>query len=191
MNCKKYKDQMLDLLLKSDATLVSRSVVVNPSLHGSELERHVAQCAHCHQELASLRATMALLDGWQVPEPSAYFDTRMAARLREERQAPPAGFLERARARILFSSNLHMRSLMAGAMAGALAIAVLIGGGTYDLYNGGGHASHAATQQASAAVSDLQSLDHNAQVIEQMDQLLQDGQKDDGGGHAGGSELNP
>ena len=184
MNCAKYKDQLPDLLLKSDS----------PSGMGTarELDLHVSQCADCQQELASLRAMMALLDGWQAPEPSAYFDTRMAARLREEQQAPPAGFFERLRARVLFSSNLHMRPLMAGAMAGALAIAVLIGGGTYNLYNGGTHAVHTSTQQqASATVGDLQSLDHNAQVIDQMDQLLQDSQQDDGTSASGNSQLNP
>ena len=30
---------------------------------------------------------MALLDEWQAPEPSPYFDVRLNARLREERQS--------------------------------------------------------------------------------------------------------
>jgi len=33
---------------------------------------------------------MALLDEWQAPEPSPYFDTRLEARLREEMARPPA-----------------------------------------------------------------------------------------------------
>ena len=36
---------------------------------------------------------MALLDQWQAPEPSPYFDVRLQARLREEMAKPQAGWL--------------------------------------------------------------------------------------------------
>ena len=41
-----------------------------------------------------MRATMALLDEWQTPEPSPYFDMRLQARLREEMAKPQAGWLQ-------------------------------------------------------------------------------------------------
>jgi hypothetical protein len=39
-----------------------------------------------------------LLDTWEAPEPSPYFLTRLDARMREEREAAPAGWLARLRA---------------------------------------------------------------------------------------------
>jgi hypothetical protein len=39
-----------------------------------------------------MRKTMALLDEWQAPEPSPYFDTRLQARLREEAAKPVAAW---------------------------------------------------------------------------------------------------
>jgi hypothetical protein len=59
----------------------------------AETEQHLRQCPGCAAELKSLRATMALLDQWQAPEPSPYFDTRLYARLREEKTRPVRGWL--------------------------------------------------------------------------------------------------
>src|ERR1700686_5501824 len=55
--------------------------------------KHLESCASCAEELNAMRATMALLDEWQAPEPSPYFDTRLPARLREEMAKPQAGWL--------------------------------------------------------------------------------------------------
>ena len=171
MKCEEYKKHLPELLLESDCA------------GSAELKLHAAGCGACAGELAELQATMALLDTWQAPQPSAYFDTRMSARLREERQAPPAGFVERMRARLLFGSGVQLRPVMAG----ALAVALVVGGGTFAGVN---HSMHLATRdQASAAVGDLQSLVNNSQTIDQMDQLLQDGQ-DDGGDAVGGPHPN-
>ena len=82
-----------------------------------------------------------------------------SARLRQ------AGFLERMRARLVFGSNLHLRPLAAG----ALALLLLIGGGTYAGFEGLGHST--APVAASATVKDLQSFDENAQVFQQMNSL--------------------
>ena len=46
--------------------------------------KHLESCGACAQQLRGLQATMALLDQWQAPEPSPYFDVRLRARLREE-----------------------------------------------------------------------------------------------------------
>ena len=48
---------------------------------------HLRGCADCAAKLEKFRKTMALMDEWEAPEPSAYFDTRLAARLREEKAA--------------------------------------------------------------------------------------------------------
>ncbi|MFZ0663955.1 MAG: hypothetical protein WAM66_14795 [Acidobacteriaceae bacterium] len=128
---------------------------------------HVEQCADCSREVAELEATMLVLDGWEGTEPSPFFDARMAARMREERTAPRAGLMERMRIRLLFGSNHQMRALAMG----ALALLMLIGGGTYAGFEGLHPA--ATVTPASATVRDLQSLDQNAQLFQQMDSLDQ------------------
>jgi hypothetical protein len=157
MICRKmeteFKSLMPDLLL--DRERVPAAV-----------RAHVEQCADCSKELKSLEATILALDAWEGVEPSPFFEARMAARMREAREAQPAGFLERARAWLLFGSNLHMRPLAAG----ALVTLVLIGGGTYAGFVGLHPASPVV---ASATVKDLQSLDENAQVFQQMNALDQ------------------
>jgi hypothetical protein len=49
-----------------------------------EVNLHLLSCTGCAGELEELRKTMALLDQWQAPEPSPYFDVRLQAHLREE-----------------------------------------------------------------------------------------------------------
>lgn len=139
---------------------------------------HVEQCEDCRRELASLEGTMAALDGWEGVEPSPFFDARMAARMRGERSAPPAGWLERIRARFEYGSNAHLRPLAAG----ALALLLLIGGGTYAGFAGLRAPVSVTPAAASATVQDLQSLDENAQLFQQMDSL---DQTDNGPGAAG------
>src|SRR3982074_3677912 len=60
-----------------------------------EVEKHIASCAGCAAHLRDLQKTMALLDEWRPPGPSPYFDTRLQARLREERARPATGWLPR------------------------------------------------------------------------------------------------
>ena len=101
-------------------------------------------------------------------------EEKKEARLREEQREEPAGFLERMRARLLFSSNMHMRPVAVGAFA----LLIIIGGGTY----AGLMTSHpAAPVKASATVEDLKSLDDNAQVFQQLNALDQNDQSDSGG----------
>jgi hypothetical protein len=159
MICRNVKNALPDLLL-------------DPQSVSADVRNHVEHCAECGKELASLQATMAVLDSWEAPEPSPFFDVRMAALLRQEKEAEPAGFFERLRARVLFGSNLHLRPVAAG----ALALLLLIGGGTY----AGFMTSTPETAPISPAVRDLQSLDENAQVFQQLTSLDQD-QSDDSG----------
>jgi|SRR4051794_21621679 hypothetical protein len=127
---------------------------------------HLSACADCRREFDSLQATMALLDTWHAPEPSPYFDQRLAALLREEQAKAPAGWFEKLRSRLLFNTGRQFRP----ALAGALALLLLVGGGTFANLAG----VHLGTHEASAAVTDLQVLDKNDQALQTMDQLLQD-----------------
>jgi hypothetical protein len=157
MICRKfeteYKSLQADLLL-------------DPERVPAAVRAHVEQCAECSRELADLEATLLALDGWKGVEPSPFFDARMAARMREARAEQPAGFLERMRERLLYGSNLHLRPLAVG----ALAVLLLIGGGTFAGIEGLHPASPVA---ASATVRDLQSLDENAQVFQTLNSLDQ------------------
>jgi hypothetical protein len=115
---------------------------------------------------------LKLLDEWQAPEPSAFFDAKLYARLRSEQATAPATWLERAKAWLLYSSNLQVRQLAAASLVAALAI----GGGTFALL---GH-QDVPVAQASATVRDLQSYDGNAQLFQQLNAL--DGDEDNGTG---------
>lgn len=136
-----------------------------------EIRKHLAGCAGCTAELAEMEATWKLLDEWQAPEPSAFFDAKLYARLRTEQEKAPASLLERARAWWLFSTNLQMRPVAAGALAMVLAV----GGGTFALLD-----RETPPPPTSATVRDLQSYDGNAQLFQQLNAL--DGDEDNGAG---------
>ena len=136
-----------------------------------EIREHLAECAGCTAELAEMEATWKLLDEWQAPEPSAFFDAKLYGRLRTEQATAPASLLERAKAWWLYSTNLQMRPVAAGALAMMLAV----GGGTFALLD---HETPAP--QTSATVRDLQSYDGNAQLFQQLNSL--DGDEDNGAG---------
>jgi len=159
MICRMTKANLENLLLEPEKVPV-------------EVRKHVEDCPECSQELAALESTMLALDAWEAPEPSPFFEARMGARLRGEREAPPAGFFERLRARLLYSSNLHLRPVAVG----ALALLVLIGGGTYF-----GVTSLNQPANPSAMVRDLQSLDDNSQVFQQLNTLDQQDDDSDSG----------
>src|SRR5437879_3936685 len=57
-----------------------------------EVSQHIESCAGCADKMKEFRQTMALLDEWQVPEPSPFFDVRLRARLREEATRQPVGW---------------------------------------------------------------------------------------------------
>jgi hypothetical protein len=135
-----------------------------------EIRNHLTKCAGCTAELAEMEATWKLLDQWQAPEPSAFFDAKLYARLRTEQATAPASLFERAKAWLMYSTNLQMRQLAAG----ALAVALAVGGGTLALVD---HET-TAPPQTSATVRDLQSYDGNAQLFQQLNAL--DGDEDSG-----------
>lgn len=140
-------------------------LLLDPDRASAKLRAHVDACEHCRAELAELRATMALLDTWKGPEPSPYFMTRLDARLREQREAEPAGWFERLRARFVYGPSTHVRPLAAM----ALTVLLLIGGGAYLGITDWDQTANPPGQ--AAVVHDLQTLDNNAQLLDQLEAL--------------------
>ena len=130
-----------------------------------EARKHIGDCDDCAEELLAMQKTWKILDQWEAPEPSAFFDARLYAQLREEQRKGRASLWEKAKAWVLYRSNLQMRPLAAGALATVL----VVGGGTFALLN---HDS--APPVDSATVRDLQSYDGNAQLFQQLNALDDD-----------------
>ena len=110
--------------------------------------QHLASCAGCAEQLKSMRATMALMDEWHVPEPSPYFDVRLQARLREEMAKPAAGWLQWFRRPML---------------AAALTVVMGVGVGLFVAKNTGRPPVEqaGATPERGTAVADLQDMEQN------------------------------
>lgn len=163
MNCKSCQATLPNLLF-------------DPPAPGNAAARaHIATCSECARELAAFEATASLLDLWQAPEISPYFDQKLAVRLREEQAAPAPGWVERIKTRLLLNTGRQFRP----ALAGAMALLLIAGGGTLGIT---AFQQHPQPVQASATVNDLQILDKNEQALQQMDQLLQeDAPADDSG----------
>jgi hypothetical protein len=156
MICRDCKSALPDLLLDPAA----------PS--NAAARAHMESCADCTKEFESLEATFALLDTWEAPEPSAYFDQKLAVRLREAQAEPAVGWFERMKSRLMFNTGRQFRP----ALAGSLAVILLVGGGTFA--NLSGFHLSSPKPEVSATVNDLQILDKNDQALQTMDQLLQD-----------------
>src|SRR5690242_14109435 len=137
MNCDEIRELMPDLAF-------------GDSKAAPEVEMHLQNCGACGEKLKEIGQTMALLDEWAAPEPSAYFDTRLQARLREEQARKPSGWLG---------------WLRRPALAGALALLLVGGVSFWRLDQGGvrknGVAPTAALAGPGTAVGDLQALEKN------------------------------
>jgi len=134
-----------------------------------EVERHIRSCAACSAQLHDFEKTMALLDEWQAPEPSPYFDTRLQARLREEMARPPARGFD-----WLKFSWLRMRPVWAMSVAAVLfAVALAVGNKSYL------STDTIATKppalglpvEPGTAVGDLQALEKNDELYADFDML--------------------
>ncbi len=141
MKCNEINELLPDLA----AGLVSATPEVND---------HLRSCAACTGTLAEFRKTMALLDEWQTPEPSPYFDTRLRARLREEAAKQPAGWWAWARR---------------PAMAVSLAVVMVAGASIYRIEQTPGPNPGPVLAVPGTAVSDLQALDKNHDVLADSD----------------------
>ncbi len=147
MNCNEIRERMPDVAAGLNAATADEN-------------KHLASCAACAEALKSMRATMALLDEWQAPEPSPYFDVRLQARLREEMAKPQAGWLSWLRRPVL---------------AAALTVLMGVGIGLF-LHDGGPNrpVEDAAVIEASepgTAVSDLQALEKNHDLYSDFELL--------------------
>ena len=154
-NCTGMESKLADLLL-------------DPESVPAKVQAHVDACEHCRGELAELRATMSLLDAWESPAPSPYFLSKLDARMREERATAPArwpeSWIARLRARLVYGPSMHVRPLAAM----ALTVVLLIGGGTY---LGVTDWNQPVNPPGQAVVHDLQTLDNNAQLLDQLEAL--------------------
>jgi hypothetical protein len=134
-----------------------------------EVRAHVDGCEGCAKELEELKATMALLDTWESPEPSPYFMTRLEAQMKEERQAAPAGWLKRRLAEMRAGLGYGQRMQARPLAAMALTILLLLGGGAYLELSDWNQAVAPAPQ--AAVVHDLQTMENNAQLLDQLEAL--------------------
>lgn len=161
MKCAELKEMMPELAMGS----------IEPS---AEVQVHLKSCAACAQQLAEFRQTMALLDEWQAPEPTPYFDTRFTARLREEK------------------AKEQSRGWLAWLPRPALAaVATVLVGASVGLYVAKGHRDGKVDEAfkppvpaaVGSAVGDLQTLDQDNDlyadfdVLDELDSQNQDSQQ--------------
>ena len=124
----------------------------------SEESNHLAGCTACAEQLKGMRATMSLLDEWQAPEPSPYFDVRLQARLREEIAKPHAGWLHWFRRPVL---------------AAALTVMMGVGIGLFFTSNSRVHnpPDPPIGEEPGTAVNDLQTLEKNHELYADFELL--------------------
>ena len=128
----------------------------------AEAGEHLRGCSECAGKLNEMRKTMALLEEWQAPEVSPYFDTRLQARLREEKAK------EAARRGVL----AWIRKPMLAAVAALLFVA-----GAVWFRGDFGHQQQVAEApvyvpaQPGTALGDLQALDKNHDMFSDFDVL--------------------
>jgi predicted anti-sigma-YlaC factor YlaD len=133
-----------------------------------EVEKHIASCEACSAQLHDFQKTMALLDEWQAPEPSLYFDTRLQARLREEMARPPVRWYMR------WTQSRMLRPAWAMSAAVVFVAALAIGNRSYI-----SQTETIATKppsltlpvQPGTAVGDLQALENNKELYADFDVL--------------------
>jgi hypothetical protein len=165
------KERMKANCAGMDAELAS--LLLDPVAAPAEVQTHLAGCDRCRRELDELQAAMALLDTWKGPEPSPYFLTRLKARLRDESEAEPASWLAQLRVRFAYGQPSHVRPLAAM----ALTFVLLVGGGAYLGITDWDQPSAAPGQ--AAVVHDLQTMENNAQLLDQLEALSSNNESGD------------
>jgi predicted anti-sigma-YlaC factor YlaD len=157
MNCHQIRELLPDLAAGMHASTLE-----------PEIEKHIASCNECASHLRDLQKTMALLDEWQAPEPSPYFDIRLQARLREEMARPAAGWRNWVR------RPAWAMSLAAVIFMGALGVGIGIGSKSY-IYETEAIATKPPSPglpvQPGTAVGDLQALERNDELYADFDVL--------------------
>ena len=144
-----------------------------PEMASNDARLHLAGCSACAQEWKAMQQTMALLDEWQAPEPSPYFNTRLHARLREEAQQP-VGFAARMRAAFGSAFLVGRKAALASAMAVLLIGGVMMFRSDSGNVNGG-HPLHPIELTGSAnrgtPVADMETVDKNFDMYADFDLL--------------------
>jgi len=145
MNCIEIHEQLVDVAGGVETPL--------------EVQNHLHGCTACTQALEQMRKTMTLLDEWQAPEPSPYFDVRLQARLREEQRKGAASWLDWFRKPAL-------------GFAAVLLIAAGVGLYEYnETPNRPGTPVSPVQISRGTAVGDLQFLDKNSDILQDFDAL--------------------
>lgn len=145
MNCKEIRELMPDVA----AGLTTAS---------PGMKQHLNSCSECAGVLEQMRRTMAMLDEWQVPEPSPYFDVRLRSRVREEAARPSAGWMQWFR-----------KPALAVSFAVLMAASITL----VRINSGNGSSGQVATVDVGpgTAVGDLQALDKNHDLYNDFDLL--------------------
>ncbi len=156
MDCKTFANELPDLVLTAGA---------KPSLAAVA---HMKICPPCAEEYLSFQKTFGMLDAWIAPEPTPYFNQKLAVLIREEQAKPKMGWFERLETRLKLNTGRNFRP----AMVGALALALLVSGGSIATLNNPGQQAPIAAP--SPALRDLQILDRNEQAFQQLDSLQQE-----------------
>jgi len=145
MTCKEVREYMLD-------------AVEEKPIPG--MDEHLRSCGSCAQELESMRRTMALLDEWEAPEPSPYFDSRLRARVREV-AAEPRGWLQWLRGpAVAFALALLM----------VVSIALFRSAPNHEIVSSP-KPNPPNVIQTGTAVGDLQELEHDGDMYANFDML--------------------
>jgi predicted anti-sigma-YlaC factor YlaD len=167
------KEQAMDCKQAQDSILLSAgggAGAAHGAAQGAALEAHLSACAECARAAQAVGQSMALLEEWQAPEPSPYFEVRLRARLREEAARPALSWWQ------------WMRKPAAGvAMAALVAAAVGLFSVSGDL--SGPRATVAVERPAErvlpyhfdsdpgSAVADLLALERNHELFAHFDLL--------------------
>jgi predicted anti-sigma-YlaC factor YlaD len=161
MNCNEIRELLPDITTSAgmDATKLQ-----------PEVEKHIASCDACAAHLRDLQKTMALLDEWQAPEPSPYFDTRLEARLSEERRE------EMARPHATWLSWLRRPAWAMSAAGVVLAGALVVGIGSKSyIFQTEAISTNPPSLglpvEPGTAVGDLQALERNDDLYADFDML--------------------
>jgi predicted anti-sigma-YlaC factor YlaD len=143
MKCDDIRELMPDLAAGLDAST-------------PEIREHLRSCAECSRTLKEFEQTMALLDEWQVPEPSPYFDTKLNALLREEMAKQPSGWMQWFRK---------------PALAVSFAVIMLASVTLVRLNSPDKRKTMVVNVEPGTAVGDLQALDKNHDLYSDFDVL--------------------
>lgn len=146
MNCNQICEMLPDLAAGMDQA-------------SAEVNEHLKSCAGCAGKLEEFRQTMAVLDEWEVPAPSQYFDVRLQARLREEIAKQPSGWMQWVR-----------RPALAIGVAVLMVVSVTLFRGPAGTEGPKGP-STIATMEPGSAVADLTALDSNHELYSDFEVL--------------------